>query len=370
MLSGNTTKKMGKRDYKELYSKIFFFLIIAAIIMIGFLIIRPFISAILSGAVIAYLFHPLYKRFGRIIRNENARAFIISVLLVIIVTVPAIIVFSLLAREALDNYRSIGQHQLGTNLVGVICAQEDNLLCKSLNSLLSFLPASDLNFYLQSIIGKITAGIFSSISGFLASIPNMMLNLMIVLFVVFYLLKDGNAAVKKLSRILPLTATQKSHIFRKFHKVTYGVFIGNLAIAAIQGVIGGIGFMLFGISSPLLWGFVMAIFALIPYFGTAIIWLPAAVNLLLIGVLKADNSFMIRGALLILYGVFIISLLDNFLKPKLIGARAEVHPLLVLLGVLGGINLFGIMGILLGPILLSLLIVLINIYEEEIRLKQ
>ena len=88
------------------------------------------------------------------------------------------------------------------------------------------------------------------------------------------------------------------------------------------------------------------------------------------GMIKSDNSFVIKGILLVVYGVFVISTIDNLLKPKLIGSRAEVHPLLVLLGVLGGLNLFGIMGIVLGPVLLSLLIVLINIYEEEVRLKQ
>ena len=109
----------------------------------------------------------------------------------------------------------------------------------------------------------------------------------------------------------------------------------------------------------------MVIFALIPYFGTAIIWLPAALNFIFIGYLQNDNSSTIRGIVLIIYGIFVISSIDNILKPKMIGAKAKVHPILVLLGVLGGLSLFGFIGLILGPIMLALLMTFVDIYEEE-----
>ena len=107
--------------------------------------------------------------------------------------------------------------------------------------------------------------------------------------------------------------------------------------------------------------------ALIPFAGTAIIWLPAALNLMFMGYIENSNSPVIRGALLLLYGIFVLSFIDHFLKPKLIGDKAEVHPILVLVGVLGGLNIFGPVGLILGPIILALLITFIDIYAEEQR---
>ena len=357
---------MAKRHYKELYSKAFFLLILIAIIAIGFLIIKPFIPAILSGAIIAYLFYPLYRRIGKRIKNENVRAFLVSLLLVLIVTLPGIIALSLLAKEAYDTYSTIEQYRLGSNFVEFICTNGDNMLCSWTKSFLSFLPASDLNIYMQSVIEKITSGIIQSLSRMLAAIPNLVLNIMVILFVVYYLLKDGKKMMDKIWELLPMSKSQKEHVFERFGQITYGVFMGNLAVGLIQGVAGGIGFMIFGISSPILWGFVMALFALIPYFGTAIVWLPAALNMIIVGNLTANNSMSIKGILLIVYGLVVISSIDNVIKPKIIGSKADIHPLLVLLGVFGGLNLFGIMGIVIGPIMLALLLVLINIYKEEI----
>src|SRR3989344_2127892 len=354
---------MVKRYYKELYSKAFFLLILIGIIVIGFLIVRPFIGAIISGAILAYLFYPVYRRIGNFIKNENARAFLVSLLLIFIVTIPGMIALSLLAKEAFQTYSTIGQYRLGSNFLEFICSNGDNMLCGWTKSFLSFLPASDLNVYMQSVIEKITSGIIQSLSRMLAAIPSLVLNIVIILFVVYYLLKDGKKMTEKLSELLPLSKSQKEHVFKRFEQITYGVFMGNLAVALIQGVAGGIGFMIFGVSSPILWGFVMALFALIPYFGTAIVWLPAALNLILIGNLTANNSMTMKGILLIIYGLLVISSVDNIVKPKIIGSKADIHPLLVLLGVFGGLNLFGVMGFIIGPIMLALLLVLINIYK-------
>lgn len=358
---------MVNKYYEELYSKVFFLLILIGILVIGFLIIKPFIAAIISGTILAYLFYPLYKRIGKRIKNENARAFLVSLLLILIVTIPGMIALSLLAKEAFETYSTIEQHRLGSNFIEFICTNGDNMLCSWTKSFLSFLPASDLNTYMQSVIEKITSGIIQSLSRILAAIPSLVLNIVIILFVVYYLLKDGKKMISHLSGLLPLSKSQKGHVFERFGQITYGVFIGNLAVALIQGVAGGIGFMIFGISSPILWGFVMALFALIPYFGTAIVWLPAALNMILIGNLTANNSMTVKGILLIIYGLVVISSVDNLVKPRIIGSKADIHPLLVLLGVFGGLNLFGVMGFIIGPIMLALLLVLINIYKEEMR---
>ena len=336
-----------------------------AIILLAFYIAKPFLPAIFTGGIIAYLSYPLYTKTLKHIKNRNAAALMISILIILLITIPFLIVLGLISKEAYSTYASLSQQNLGTNFMSIMCKNEDWVSCRSLKSLVHFLPEDNLDYYLQTTIEKITGFILSNASKFLASIPSVLLNLFVMVFVVFYFLRDGSALGAKIKNILPLNESHKREVIDKFHHVTYGVFYGNLTIAILQGVLGIIGFAVLGVPSPVLWGFVMMLFALVPYFGSAIIWLPAALNLIFMGYLQNDASDIIRGIILIAYGALVISTIDNILKPKLIGSKAKIHPILVLIGVLGGLSLFGFIGLVLGPLMLALLVTFIDIYEKE-----
>ncbi len=356
---------MVRKIKSKLYPRIFFSALFLAILLLAFFIIRPFLPAVLTGALIAYLLHPFYRKTLKYIKNDNLAAIVVSLFIVLLFTVPTIIVFGLVSKEAYATYIEIDQQHLGTNFLRVVCRDESSQLCGTVKSLIGFLPEKDLDYYLQATIEKITGFILQNVSNFLASIPSLFLNFFIMIFVVYYLLKDGEAIAGRIKNVLPLRESHKQHVLATFHKVTSAVFYGNISIALLQGILGGIGFWIFGVPSPILWGFVMALFALVPYFGTAIVWLPAALNLIFSGYLQNDNSLIVKGSLLIVYGVIVISSIDNLLKPKLIGTKAKVHPILVLLGILGGLNLFGFIGLILGPVMLAVLMTFIEIYEEE-----
>lgn len=333
--------------------------------MLVFYITKPFLSALITGAIIAYLSYPLYKKTLRYIKNKNFASLIVAVFIVLILTLPFVIVLGLISKEAYATYISLNQQDLGTNFLKIACRDESSLSCKAIKRFIDFLPENDLDYYLEVTIKKITGFILENASKFLASIPSILLNFFVIIFVVYYLLKDGELITKRIKNMIPLKESHKQHVLDKFHNVTYAVFYGNILVAILQGILGVIGFLILGVPSPVLWGVVMMLFALMPYFGTAIVWLPAALNLIFIGYLQNDNSSAIRGVILIFYGIFVISSIDNILKPKLIGAKANVHPILVLLGVLGGLNLFGFIGIILGPVMLALLTTFVDIYEDE-----
>lgn len=349
----------------KLYPRIFFSALFLSIILLGFFISRPFLPALLTGAIVAYLAYPLYQKVSSKIRNKNASAFIVSVLIVLILTIPFVSIIGVVSREAYQTYTSLSKQNLGTNFMKITCSDESFWACATVKSFVGILPKEDLDYYIKLIIERITGFILRNVSNVLASIPSFLLNFFVMMFVVYYLLQDGDSIAKRIKKILPLRESHKQHVFDRFHNITYAMFYGNIAIAIIQGVLGAVGFMIFGVPSPILWGFVMVLFALIPYFGTAIVWLPAALNLIFSGYLQSDSSLMAKGVLLIVYGVVVISSVDNILKPKLIGTRANVHPILVLIGVLGGLNLFGFIGLFLGPMMLALLMTFIDIYEEE-----
>ena len=344
----------------------------AAIVALAFFITKPFLPAVLAGGTIAYLSYPLYKKLLTYAGNKNFASLAVAIFIVLLLTVPFIIVISLVSQEAYSTYATLNQQKLGTNFLKIACGDENWLSCKTVKSIVDILPESGsfahenkLDYYLQITIKKITGFILENFSKFLVSIPSILLNFFVMIFVVYYLLKDGAAIAKRIKNILPLKESHKQNVLNRFHDITFAVFYGNISVAILQGILGIIGFSIFGVPSPVLWGFVTMLFALVPYFGSAIIWLPASLNLIFIGYLQNNNSSTIRGIMLIVYGVLIISSIDNILKPKIIGAKAKIHPVLVLLGVLGGLNMFGFIGLILGPLMLALLITFINIYEKE-----
>jgi predicted PurR-regulated permease PerM len=157
----------------------------------------------------------------------------------------------------------------------------------------------------------------------------------------------------------------QKQVMQQLDEVSFAIIYGSLLIALIQGGIGAIGFYFFGISSPLTWGIIMSIFALIPFIGTAIVWLPMSLILVVQGITTSSSSTMLKGVGLLLYGALIISTIDNILKPHIIGKRAKIHPVLVLLGVLGGLAFFGFIGFIVGPLILAVVATVIEIYEKE-----
>ncbi len=336
-----------------------------AILVLGFFIARPFLPALFTGAIMAYLSYPLYKKLLAHIKNKNFASFLIAFFIVLIFTIPFVVVLGIVSKEAYLTYTTLNQQDLGTNFLRVVCKDESWMSCKAVKSLVDFLPRNDLDYYLQVTIGKITMFIIENVSKFLSSIPFILLNFFVMIFVVYYLLKDGEIVAERLKNILPLKEPHKQHVLQTFHNTTYAVFYGNILTAVLQGILGVMGFLALGIPSAILWGFVMMVFALIPYFGTAIVWLPAALNLIFAGYLQNDNSSTVRGVILIIYGIFVVSSIDNFLKPMIISSKAKVHPILALIGVLGGLSLFGFLGLILGPVMLALLMTFVDIYEDE-----
>ena len=176
------------------------------------------------------------------------------------------------------------------------------------------------------------------------------------MFISFFLFKDGKKLMNNIVGMVPLSKSYSDKLIEKSNKVTYSVVYAHIIVAIVQGILGAIGFYVFGIPSALLWGVVMSILSLLPIIGPAIIWIPGSIFLLIDGIVINSYFDIGKGVGLLLYGVLIISTSDNFLRIKIIGDTVEVHPLTVFIGIIGGISTFGLIGIFIGPIALSLLI--------------
>ena len=348
----------------EIYRKIVFTFIFIILILVSFLIIKPFLTAVLTGIIFSYIFYPTYLRINKKIPNKNFSSLITSALVIVIITLPLFFMLNTISKEARTIYIFSRQKMISESFI-TECQPADKSLCIINNYISEKADNPQLRYYFDTTVKEATTKITDTISNILFSIPIFILHLFIVLFVMFFLFKDGKIFVDKIERILPLKGKYRNHVFKKLNDMAYAVVYGSIIIAIIQGTLGGIGFLIFGLPSPLLWGLIMIFTALIPYIGSSVIWFPASLILLFNGYVNMETTLVIKGILLMLYGIFVVGTIDNILKPKIIGNKGGLHPVLVLLGVVGGLNFLGFVGIIVGPIILAMLVTFIKIYEEE-----
>ena len=340
----------------------YFLILFLAVSYLAFLLIKPFVSSLLTGALIAYVFYPLYKKVEKKTENKNFSALLVSVILVVMIAVPLFFLINAISRETYIFYLQTKQKFASNKIFDAECTE--GKLCELTNVISELLTNPKVRFYFEDTLAKIAAFIAKQASSFLLSIPTILINFFVALFSIFYLFRDGEAFVNKLKTYLPMKKRYQEEIFKSFNETAKAVIYSQIVIALVQGSLGALGFFLFGISVPILWGVVMVFSAFIPVVGTALIWVPAALSLVLNGIF-GESVLIWKGVGLLLYGMLVISSVDNIIRPIAVGERSKLHPLLVLLGAIGGLKLFGFIGFIMGPLILALLVSFLRIYESE-----
>ena len=354
---------------KEDYSRYFFVLFTILMMGLVFLVIRPFVASILGSIFLTYLFYPVYKWLSKKLKTKTGASLLVSLIIILLLLVPLFFVLNTLTKEAYVTYLTSKQKilSIGDSLKN---CPEENSFCSLITPLGNFLDDPKVKFHMQNTVERVTSYIIDGASNLVFSIPRFVLNFFVMVFVMFYLFKDGPKILRNLKRVLPLRDIYKRHLFEKFGKTTYAIVYGHIVVAIMQGVLGAIGFFIFKINSPVIWGSVMVFAALIPFIGTGFVWFPPAFLRLLNGISTGDSALITSGILFMLYGIIIISSLDNIIRPKIIGKKAKVHPILILVGVLGGVYLLGFVGLIVGPLILALFVTFIEAYERDKRTKK
>jgi predicted PurR-regulated permease PerM len=216
-----------------------------------------------------------------------------------------------------------------------------------------------IDFLLKNL-KQISTFLFNQSSKIFTGLSTFTVEFFFTLLSLYYLFKDGNRLFERLKEIAPIPSKERDLVILRFKQMIYATIYGGLVVALVQGTLGGVIFWILGISSPVLWGTVMAFLSFIPIGGTALVWLPAAFLLMALGAL-------LKGIILLLLGVFVISMVDNFLRPKLVSSRTNIHPLLLFFSVLGGVQAFGMIGLVAGPLVVTLCLTLIEIYVQGIK---
>jgi predicted PurR-regulated permease PerM len=329
--------------------------------VLAFLIIKPFIAAILAAFVFSYIFYPVNNWINKKVKKNSISSLITLILILLIIVIPGSFLVKAIVQESYVAYLTTKQALSGDF---EIC--ETGAVCKLINKFERDVLGMDFKTYIKENVEKISSFVISKVSGFILGMANKILNIFIFIFLTFFLLRDGKYFGRRFSNILFIRAKNKKKAVNDISNLVYAVVFGTIIIAFIQGMLGALGFYLFGISSPIMWGFIMAFAALIPFVGSSIIWAPAGLFLIINGLFLPNPVLIWKGIGLFIYGAIIISSIDNVIRPKIIGDRSILHPTLVLLGVAGGIYMLGFIGIVVGPVILALLMIYLDMYESAV----
>lgn len=331
-------------------------LLLAAVTLAFAWILQPFFGAILWGAIIALLFAPLYRALLPRLKQRRTSAALLTLLAVLLVVVlPFALVTASLAREAAQVYQHIqsGEWNPAQYLRHVFDA-----LPAWASGLLHDFGFSDFDALQRRLVVALGQG-----SQFIATQAvsiglntfDFAVHLVITLYLAFFLIRDGRAVAIAVRDAVPLAAAHKKELADKFITVVRATVKGNVLVAAIQGLLGGLAFWYLGVGAALLWGVLMAFLSLLPAVGAALVWAPVAAFFVLTGAIG-------KGLALLAYGVLVIGLIDNLLRPVLVGKDTRMPDYLVMITTLGGMAVFGINGFVIGPAIAAIFIAAWHIY--------
>lgn len=316
-----------------------------------FFIFRPFLFSLILAVILAVVFQPLYQRILRITRQRQGLAALITTLLVIIfIMTPLTFLGVQILRESQQLYLFLTENSSKDVVFNIFKDLVDR-------AQLMFPGAKDFsfNFNAEQYLKNGATWLLQNLGAIFSNLAQLLVNSFIFLIAFYYLLKDGQRLRKTIVNLSPLGDTEDETILKKLELAVNSVIRGNLIIAIIQGASTAIGLTIFGVPNPVLWGTMAAITALIPGVGTSLVIIPSIAFLFLSG-----KIIPMIG--LIIWGIVAVGLIDNFLGPRLVGRGMHLHPLLVILSVLGGVALFGPIGFLLGPLAVSLFFAFLDIY--------
>ena len=326
--------------------------VLLLLIYLVFRIYEPFLSALGWAAILVIFFYPMQRGLAR--RFSARRAAVISTLAVTILLIaPAILVTTLFVREAVSVSRGV-QHSF--------VEQRTPVVAKSWAWIAQHVPGLDPN---ADIFGMLQQGVQKE-AGFLAerlgtilrNIAAFIFDLFVMIFAMFYFFRDGDQMIRGVRSILPFDAEHRETMIAQAGELISASVTTSLIIAAIQGILGGVGFVIVGLPTPLFWGVAMAFFSLIPVVGSGLIFVPASLWLVFTG-------HWGRAIILVAICAGVSTVADNLVRPLLLGGRTELSGLVIFISVVGGVALFGMLGLVLGPILVATAAGVLSVYIER-----
>ncbi|PYT08762.1 MAG: hypothetical protein DMF60_03950 [Acidobacteria bacterium] len=317
-----------------------------------YLLFQPFLKPLLSAVVIAVVFFPVHVRIQKILRSPSLAALASTIIVVLLIVVPAIAIILAVKEEGAGLYTLIDEKSTES---GGLSPYVSHLLERPIQWLGSFVDLSkfDLRASLLGRLREVSSFLVAEGWMIVGGVTTFILNSVITSFTLFFLFREGRSMRRRAAAILPLSSEQIEKLFGGIENTIIGTVYGGLAVAAVQGTLVGLALWAFGIPSP-----IASFFALLPVVGTAAVWVPASIYLL------ATGSW-VKAIILAAWGAFIVGTIDNVLRPYLISGRVQMHTLLIFFAVFGGVNVFGFLGLFIGPVILAVTLTLLSMLRDE-----
>ncbi|MCU1287245.1 MAG: hypothetical protein JWO13_3595 [Acidobacteriales bacterium] len=335
----------------------FFLLALAAIsLYFCYLIARPFVGAIFSAVMLVIVFHPIHVHIQARFQSSNAAALVSTILVLVILIIPAVGLGIVIGKETkglqhLLNQRSAEQ--------GGLDQYVSHVLERPLSWAGRYVDLSE--FDMRAAIlrrqEQISQYLLSSGARIVSNFISFFVNAVAAFFTLFFLFRDGGSMKEHAAVVLPLTRDQVDRLFTGVSNSIIANVYGVFAVGAAQGVLTGLAFWALGVPSPVFWGLITALFSTVPFIGSAAVWGPAVIVL-------AASGHLWKALILLVWGAAVVGQSDNFIRPYVISKRAQLNTLLVFFALLGGVEAFGVMGLFIGPVVLSLTHVVLEMLRE------
>lgn len=349
--------------------------LLIALIVLSFLTIQPMLKIVISAALLSYLFYPLYKKIQGAIKNKA----IASLLVIAIIIVVAIVLFGILAnllvKEMVNLYNDaiLIFNEIKTteplDCTLTTCTLKERILY-------FFAERSELTKAINENLTQSINYLIGLIRNLLIGVPSLIVSTIFVLFITFFLFIDGEKIANFFENLLPLTKKNKVAVFKELSNTATSVIFGQIIVSIVQGLTGSLGLLIgaliFDIPNPgiIIWGIFMAISSFIPVIGTGLVWIPLGIINIIRGIGLNGTNFIWYGIFVIIWGAIAVANIDAFIRSRFVSQRTAMHPIVVLVSAFGGLQAFGFIGIFIGPIIISFLIKIIQIYIEEYNIKQ
>ncbi|NPA57661.1 MAG: AI-2E family transporter, partial [Aquificae bacterium] len=335
----------------EQIGNIFFFGFLSFFLFLGYLLFKPFLKLIILAILITVVFYPAYTKLLSRLKSPFFASFIMTAVIFMFIIIPSIILVAFFINQIITIYPLIIKNiqkykdfELLLNEIPIVSKgyQIVNEALKSLNI------DVDLGDVLRGLINEVVSFVIQQGKGIFVDATLLVVGIVMLIITIFFLFKDGEALYHRIYEIIPMSDKDKTFLLSRSYRAIQGVVLGSVLTAVAQGILSFIGYLAIGLEMSYFWAFITFVAAFLPIGGASLVWIPVAIYTLL-------TKGFLPAFLFALYGTFIISTIDNIIKPVVIGDRTNLHPMILVFAILGGLNLFGFIGVFLAPIILVMI---------------
>ncbi len=321
----------------------------------------PFFAPIAWAAVFAIVFAPIQVKIRQRITQPWLSAIIMTILVILIIVVPMVFLSLSLVTEVVQTYELVQQWINSGKYQEWFHVFQKPFFIRLKAEINNIVNLQNIDFMsiVSSAMQRLSSFAVSQVTGIVQNFSKTLFSFVLMLFTLFYFFKDGGKIGQFIIELIPLSSKRRDEIVSQFSEVITATVLGDIVVAVLQGSLGGLAFWVLGLPSPIFWGSLMTFLSILPVIGAPIVYIPAAIILIF-------QQHYTKGIFLLLWGSIVVSQIDNFLRPILISGKTKLHTLILFFSILGGIYIFGFLGIIMGPVIAALFLTMIKIYREEL----